>query len=133
MSVMANLLCFGRFAAGWHVNGGFFFTHCNIYNCTHTNELPCLLLTLETASLFSGFFACRHAVLFECAGWHRRHTPNSNSYSISSRGNYSKIFAITNIWEKNCRASVPVGSIIPCLHRQTILTCSFLLRASIRW
>ena len=32
MSVMRNLLCFGRFAAGYLVNGCFFLTHYNISN-----------------------------------------------------------------------------------------------------
>ena len=32
MSIMANLLCFGRFSAGGLVNGCFFFTHYSIYN-----------------------------------------------------------------------------------------------------
>ena len=46
--------------------------------------------------------------------WRRRHTSNTSSYSIQSRGkqlfNY---FAIANIWEKVCQIAILVQSIIP--------------------
>ena len=77
MSVMVNLLCFGRFAAGYRANGWFFITHYNIYvidlvTRAHLiawlTELPCLCLNSATVS------SCCFVYM-----------PHNNSFNISPK------------------------------------------------
>ena len=64
VDVMANLLCFGRFAAGCIVNGCFFFTHYEIYII---DLITRLCSNLETVSLFRDSSRDIIVVLFEFA------------------------------------------------------------------
>ena len=89
----------------------------NLFTCAHlrlATELLCLWLTLETASLSSGFFVYHRYILFACAATNQsiialRTTGVEDTYRTLTVfplqvgvKNSLKYFAITNIREKNC-------------------------------
>ena len=126
MSVTASQLCFGCFADGEHVDKWVLFPSINVYFYWLAQiieiykRLACIVKTATGVQCLVSIQQkrlCLRVFSFPIAfqnDWHRRHTSNTSSYSILSRGKQLfYFFVITN------KVSIPFQSNI---HQTTTST-----------